>query len=92
MIENRQLKWEGCQNVRDLGGLRAGHARKTRWGAAVRSGDPSRLTAAGWACLVAHGIRTIVSLQTAGIPENDLAALASSVWYCDCCCGDRGYQ
>jgi len=75
MIENRQLKWEGCQNVRDLGGLRAGRGYKTRWGAAVRSGDPSKLTAAGWACLIAHGIRTIVSLQTAGIPENDLAAL-----------------
>jgi protein-tyrosine phosphatase len=75
MIENRKLAWAGCQNVRDLGGLRASRGRKTRWGAAVRSDDPSKLAAAGWACLVAHGIRTIVSLQTVGIPENDLAAL-----------------
>jgi protein-tyrosine phosphatase len=75
MIENRQLKWAGCQNVRDLGGLPTVSGRKTHWGAAVRSDDPSKLTAAGWASLYAHGIRTIVSLQTAGIPEDNLAAL-----------------
>jgi protein-tyrosine phosphatase len=72
MIRNRQLKWDGCQNVRDLGGLNTTDGRKTRWGAVVRSGDPAKLTASGWASLYAHGIRTIVSLQTDGILENTL--------------------
>ncbi len=70
MMRDRQLNWDGCQNVRDLGGLRAGNGRKTRWGALVRSGHPSTLTASGWASLYAHGIRTIVSLETDGIPDN----------------------
>jgi protein-tyrosine phosphatase len=75
MIRNRKLEWDGCQNVRDLGGLSTRDGRKTRWGAVVRSGDPSKLTASGWASLYAHGIRTIVSLQTDGIPENTLDAV-----------------
>ena len=70
MTQNRQLTWEGCVNVRDLGGLSARDGRKTRWGAVVRSDTPSRLTAAGWAALHAHGIRTIISLRTAGKPED----------------------
>jgi protein-tyrosine phosphatase len=74
MIRNRLLKWDGCQNVRDLGGLSTRDGRKTRWGAVVRSGDPSKLTASGWASLYTHGIRTIVSLQTDGISEKTLDA------------------
>jgi protein-tyrosine phosphatase len=31
------LDWEGCYNVRDLGGLRTADGRETRWGAVVRS-------------------------------------------------------
>jgi len=59
----RHLDWEGCLNVRDLGGLPAAGGRVTRWGAVVRSGDPARLTPAGWAALRGHGIRTIVDLR-----------------------------
>lgn len=76
MIRNRQLKWDGCQNVRDLGGLSTRNGQKTRWGAVVRSGDPSKLTVSGWASLYAHGIRTIVSLQTDGLSENNLDAVS----------------
>lgn len=75
MIRNRQLKWADCQNARDLGGLSTRNGRKTRWGKLVRSGDPSKLTASGWASLYAYGIRTIVSLQTDGISENNLDAV-----------------
>jgi protein-tyrosine phosphatase len=72
MIGDRQLKWDGCRNVRDLGGLSTGNGRKTRWGAIVRSDTPSRLTAAGWSALYAYGIRTIITLRTDGMLEDEL--------------------
>jgi protein-tyrosine phosphatase len=70
MTENRRLAWDGCSNVRDLGGLRTRDGRVTRWGAVVRSDHPARLTAAGWSALYAHGIRTIISLCTHGKIED----------------------
>jgi protein-tyrosine phosphatase len=72
MIGDRQLKWDGCHNVRDLGGLSAGNGRKTRRGALVRSDTPARLTAAGWSALYAYGIRTIITLRTDGMLEDEL--------------------
>jgi protein-tyrosine phosphatase len=59
----RDLEWEGCFNVRDLGGLPAGDGRTTRAGALVRSDTPGRLTEAGWGALRAYGIATIVDLR-----------------------------
>ncbi len=70
MNRERQLKWDGCNNVRDLGGLRTLDGRTTRWGAVVRSDDPTKLTPSGWEALYAHGIRTIITLQTDGVSEN----------------------
>ena len=70
MAENRRLTWDGCTNVRDLGGLRTRDGRVTRWGAVVRSDHPAKLTAAGWSALYAHGIRTIISLRTHGKVED----------------------
>jgi hypothetical protein len=70
MIEDRRLAWDGCSNVRDLGGLRTRDGRLTRWGAVVRSDHPARLSAAGWSALHAHGIRTIISLRTHGMVED----------------------
>jgi len=71
-MPERVLDWEGCTNVRDLGGLRTGDGRMTRWGAIVRSDTPARLTAAGWSALYAYGIRTIISLYTEGLQEDEL--------------------
>jgi protein-tyrosine phosphatase len=59
----RHLDWDGCLNVRDLGGLPAAGGRVTRWGAVVRSDSPAGLTSDGWVALRAHGIRTIVDLR-----------------------------
>ncbi len=70
MAENRRLTWDGCNNVRDLGGLQTRTGGLTRWGAVVRADDPARLSAAGWSALYAHGIRTIISLRTAGMDED----------------------
>jgi protein-tyrosine phosphatase len=63
VLADRHLDWEGCCNVRDLGGLRTTDGRTTRWGAVVRSEAPDELTGAGWSALVAHGVRTIVDLR-----------------------------
>jgi len=57
------LDWEGCLNVRDLGGLKTADGRRTRSGALVRSDSPDRLTPTGWDAVRAHGIRTIVDLR-----------------------------
>ena len=71
-MNNRVLAWEGCSNVRDLGGLRTGDGRTTLWGAVVRSDSPARLTPAGWSALYAYGIRTIITLRTVGMTEDEL--------------------
>ena len=68
----RILAWDGCKNVRDLGGLTALDGRMTRFGAIVRSDTPSRLTVAGWSALYEHGIRTIITLRTHGMTEKEL--------------------
>ena len=71
MTSNRILSWEGCTNVRDLGGLNTSNSSKTCWGAVVRSDHPAKLTADGWSALYKHGIRTIISLRTHGLVEKD---------------------
>lgn len=70
MIRNRRLSWDGCVNVRDLGGLNTRDGHLTRWGAVVRSDHPAKLTSAGWSMLYAHGIRTIISLYSEGMVED----------------------
>jgi protein tyrosine/serine phosphatase len=71
MTSNRILNWQGCNNVRDLGGLTTSNGSKTRWGSIVRGDQPARLTPEGWDALYQHGIRTIVSLRTHGFDEKD---------------------
>jgi protein-tyrosine phosphatase len=60
---DRHLDWEGCFNDRDLGGLPTTDGRTTRWGAVVRADALDGLTAAGWAALVEHGVRTVIDLR-----------------------------
>ena len=71
-MKNRVLVWDGCTNVRDLGGLSTSDGQTTRWGAVVRSDSPAKLTAAGWSALYAYGIRTILTLRTYGKVEDEL--------------------
>jgi protein tyrosine/serine phosphatase len=59
----RHLDWDGCFNVRDLGGLPAAGGMRTAWGAVVRADTLSGLTAAGWEALLEHGVRTVVDLR-----------------------------
>lgn len=64
--KDRHLDWDGCHNVRDLGGMRTADGRETRWGALVRSDAPERLSPAGWRALADHGVRTVVDLRNDG--------------------------
>jgi protein-tyrosine phosphatase len=59
----RHLDWEGCCNVRDLGGLRTLEGRETRSHALVRADALDHLTESGWDALWAHGVRTIIDLR-----------------------------
>jgi hypothetical protein len=75
----RHLEWEGCFNVRDLGGLRGAGGRRIRHGALVRADALDRLTAAGWAALEAHGVRTVVDLRNADQVDPDAAARPAGI-------------
>ncbi|MCR3721023.1 MULTISPECIES: tyrosine-protein phosphatase [Prauserella salsuginis group] len=55
---DRNLAWDGCVNVRDLGGL-----GDMTPGAVIRMDEPTTLTEAGWAAAWEHGVRTIVDLR-----------------------------
>jgi protein-tyrosine phosphatase len=59
----RVLRWDGCANVRDLGGFATEDGGRTRLGAIVRADTMARLSESGWAALVEHGIQRIVDLR-----------------------------
>src|SRR5688572_3437258 len=67
------LTWDGCVNVRDLGGLPAAGDRVTRPGAVVRADGLAKLSAAGWRALWDHGVRTVVDLRNDFELEADAA-------------------
>jgi protein-tyrosine phosphatase len=58
MAGGRDLSWDGCVNVRDLGGL-----GRVKPGAVVRTDALSKLSAAGWAAAWEYGVRTVVDLR-----------------------------
>jgi protein-tyrosine phosphatase len=60
------LVWEGCLNVRDIGGLPTEDGRRIRAGVIVRADNIGRLTGQGWRSLVEHGVERIVDLR---LPE-----------------------
>jgi protein tyrosine/serine phosphatase len=62
-LQPRDLVWDGCLNVRELGGLATRDGGETRPGAVVRADSVRQLSDAGWAALVEHGIRTVVDLR-----------------------------
>lgn len=59
---NRVLAWEGCSNVRDLGGYHAA-GKETREGRLVRADNLAKLTPAGRQALLDYGVRTIIDLR-----------------------------
>jgi protein-tyrosine phosphatase len=69
----RHLDWDGCFNVRDLGGLPAADGRRTRWGALVRADALDGLSEAGWEALWEHGVRTVIDLRNDDERDADAA-------------------
>ena len=61
--ETRDLVWDGCLNVRDLGGLPTADGGETRSGAIVRADSVRLLSDEGWRALVDHGVRTVIDLR-----------------------------
>jgi len=70
-MTERRLDWEGCFNVRDLGGHPTADGAVTRMRAVVRADSVRRLTPAGWEELVDYGIRRIVDLRLAAELDED---------------------
>jgi protein-tyrosine phosphatase len=62
-LHERELAWEGCLNVRDLGGHPTGDGGETRYGAIVRADSVRLLTESGWAALVDYGVHTVLDLR-----------------------------
>jgi protein tyrosine/serine phosphatase len=60
---NRTLAWDGCVNVRDLGGHPTEDGRTTRFGAVVRADSIRQLSDAGWTALLDYGVSRIVDLR-----------------------------
>ena len=67
----RELAWEGCLNVRDLGGHPTGDGGETRYGRIVRADSIRLLTDSGWRALLDYGIRTVVDLRGSHELEDD---------------------
>jgi protein-tyrosine phosphatase len=61
----RQLHWQGCLNVRDLGGLPTANGRTTAWQSIIRADTLGRLTPAGQQALLDYGVGTIIDLRAA---------------------------
>lgn len=61
--ERRHFDWEGCYNIRDLGGLPTAAGRTTAHGVFLRGDSVCRLTERGRCSLLADGVRTIVDLR-----------------------------
>jgi protein-tyrosine phosphatase len=73
----RELRWDDCLNVRDLGGFPLADGGETRWTALVRSDRADLLSASGWRALREHGITTIVDLR--GASERDGARAVEGI-------------
>jgi protein-tyrosine phosphatase len=70
-LTQRVLAWDGCLNVRDLGGLPIEGGGQTRFGVVVRADSIRGLSDAGWQALVDYGVRTAVDLRGAWETEDD---------------------
>ena len=59
----RTLTWDGCFNVRDLGGHATVDGRSTHFGRVIRADSVRRLSEDGWHALTDYGVRTVVDLR-----------------------------
>jgi protein tyrosine/serine phosphatase len=62
-VATRDLAWDGCLNVRDLGGLPTEDGATTRFGSVIRADSVGLLTSDGWQALLDTGVTRIVDLR-----------------------------
>ena len=63
LLRSRELTWDGCLNVRDLGGHPKEEGGETSYGSIVRADSVGLLTPTGWQALVEYGIHTVIDLR-----------------------------
>jgi protein-tyrosine phosphatase len=63
LTRDRVLVWDGCVNVRDLGGLPLEDGGETRFGIVVRADAIRGLTEHGWQALLDYGVRSAIDLR-----------------------------
>ena len=81
---SRHLDWEGCLNLRDLGGLPTEDGALTAYGAFVRGDTLCGLSESGRTALLGYGIRTVIdlrSLREITAEPNPFAALPDVISY-----------
>jgi len=81
---SRHLDWDGCLNLRDLGGLPIEAGGLSAWGAFVRGDTLCGLTETGRGALLGYGIRTVIDLRSSEEitrEPNPFAALPDVVSY-----------
>ena len=64
MNPSRRLLWDGCLNVRELGGYAAANGHFTRTNSLIRSDNLARLTAAGQQAVQDSNVSTIIDLRS----------------------------
>lgn len=60
---SRTIVWDGCLNVRDLGGIPTEDGAETQVGRVIRADNLGDLTPDGWRSLEGHGITRIIDLR-----------------------------
>jgi protein-tyrosine phosphatase len=63
LTPQRVLHWDGCVNVRDLGGLPTESGQATRFGEVVRADEIPRLSEQGWRAVQEYGISVAIDLR-----------------------------
>jgi protein-tyrosine phosphatase len=63
LTRRRVLAWDGCVNVRDLGGLPLEGGGETRSGVVVRADSIRALTDEGWRSLADYGVGLAIDLR-----------------------------
>jgi protein-tyrosine phosphatase len=72
-MPERTLRWEGCCNIRDLGGLPLEDGGETRFGVLVRADDISLLSDRGRSAMQEYGVVRIVDLRHEDPPYQSVA-------------------
>lgn len=60
----RYLIWDGCYNIRDLGGFALANGGYTKWKVLIRADSIHKLTEKGYRQLLEYGVRSIIDLRT----------------------------